>query len=356
MNTPSTALSCLNPRCKSQSLPDTNKSLIRHSRLQTKGGSRQRWRCKLCGSTLTARNGTPYHRLRNSASRFDVVLKMVMEGSSKASIARVQEISVSTVQRWIERAAKHASAFTDRLVRELDPVEIQADELRGCGPSRQDRHYVFATIEVNSRLWVSQQVGGRTMRNCRLVMQETRRRCAITGPRTLIVTDPFRYYREAIRKSWGTTCVHVESKKCLRKRRVVAVKNELVLGNEWHLEQARARSEDSKVLNTAYIERLNLFARRALACLHRRTTSLVRSSRNLKTLIDLLQCYYNFARPHSSLKFGGKKRTPAMQAGLVTQTLSLRQIFMSTGPLARVPWIVDPKGREGWRTACGNNS
>ena len=166
-----------------------------------------------------------------------MVLKTVMEGSSKASIARVQEISVSTVQRWIERGAKHASAFTDRLVRELKPVEIQADELRGCGPSRRDRHHVFATIEVNARL-----------------------------------------------------------------------------------------------------------------------TSPVRSSRSLGTLIDLLQCYYKFARPYSSLKVGSKKRTLAMQAGLVTQTLSLSQIFMSTGPLAQVHWIVDPKVREGWRTACGSNS
>jgi IS1 family transposase len=278
--------------------------MVRHSFLRTRRGRLQRWRCKICRRTCTARSGTPYHRLRNPASRFDVVVRMVMEGSSKASIARVHELSVATVERWVGRAAQHASTFSDRLVQGLQPVEIQADELRGWGPSRKDRHYVFAVIEVWSRLWVSQRVGGRTMRNCRLVMQDARSRCSLSASRTLIVTDPFRYYREAIIKAWGRTCVHVESKKCIRNKRVVAVKNKLVWGTDWQLEAARERSEDSKKLNTAYIERLNLFVRRSLVCLHRRSTSLVRSAENLGSLVGLLQCFYNFVRPHGSMRFG----------------------------------------------------
>jgi len=40
-------------------------------------------------------------------------------------------------------------------------------------------------------------------------------------------------------------------------------------------------------------------------------------------------CYYNFIRPHSALKFGDETRTPAMQAGLVKNPLSFREIFTS---------------------------
>jgi transposase-like protein len=281
---------------------------------------------------------------------------MVLEGSSKAAVSRLLNVSPSTLERWLARAAKHAAQFASKLTHSVDPLEIQVDELRAQGPRRTDRHYVFAAIEVNSRLWLSQRVGGRTMRNTRLLMQDTRQRCRSSGTQTLIVTDPFRYYREAIRRTFGPTCVHVESKKCIRKRRVVAVKNRLVLGRRWHLERARERSEDSKVLNTSYIERLNLFMRRSLACLHRRTTSLVRSGRSLADLITLLQCFYNFARPHASLRFGGVMRTPAMQAGLVAKVLSLKEIFMSTAPGARVSWIVDEKVRSNWGTPCASNS
>lgn len=187
-------------------------------------------------------------------------------------------------------------------------------------------------------------------------MREARSRCALGRPRVLIVTDPFRYYREAIRGAWGPTCVHVESGKIIQRVRVVRVRNKLVYGTEPQLEEARARSEDSKKLNTAYIERLNLFLRRGLACLHRRTTSLTRSAKNLGAAVEVLQCYYNFVRPHGSLKFGKETRTPAQQAGLVTKKLSFRDIFMAFRPWARVPWIADEKLRAEWGRLCVNNS
>jgi hypothetical protein len=43
----------------------------------------------------------------------------------------------------------------------------------------------------------------------------------------------------------------------------------------------------------------------------------------------LFRCYYNFVRPHRALKFGLEIRTPAMQAGLVSKRISLREIFVA---------------------------
>ncbi len=48
-----------------------------------------------------------------------------------------------------------------------------------------------------------------------------------------------------------------------------------------------------------------------------------------RRILELLRCYYNFVRPHGALKFGRETRTPAMQAGLATRRLTLRDIFMS---------------------------
>jgi hypothetical protein len=42
----------------------------------------------------------------------------------------------------------------------------------------------------------------------------------------------------------------------------------------------------------------------------------------------LLQCHYNFIRPHRSLKLGEQRRTPAWQAGLVSRQLTFREIFL----------------------------
>ena len=48
-----------------------------------------------------------------------------------------------------------------------------------------------------------------------------------------------------------------------------------------------------------------------------------------------LRCHYNFVRPHRALRFGRATRTPAMQAGLATRRLTLRDIFVS---VRRVVW------------------
>ena len=48
-----------------------------------------------------------------------------------------------------------------------------------------------------------------------------------------------------------------------------------------------------------------------------------------------LRSHYNFVRPHRALRFGRATRTPAMQAGLATRRLTLRDIFVS---VRRVVW------------------
>jgi len=166
---------------------------------------------------------------------------MSMEGSSKAAIARTEGISSSTVSRWLERAARHARRFVDGALRESTPEELQADEVRGTGPSRKNRHFVFAVIETSARLWISQCVGGRTRRTCRLLLRQARMRCRLGAPRVLIVTDPFRFYRDAVKRAWGVTAVHVESGKIIRGRRIVRVRNRLVHGTHSRTDSFRPR-------------------------------------------------------------------------------------------------------------------
>ncbi|MGH8527248.1 MAG: hypothetical protein ACREXY_24500, partial [Gammaproteobacteria bacterium] len=50
---------------------------------------------------------------------------------------------------------------------------------------------------------------------------------------------------------------------------------------------------------------------------------------------------------HRALKFGGEVRTPAMQAGLTTRRLTLREIF----PSAMLLWLSE-KVKSGQSTVC----
>jgi transposase-like protein/IS1 family transposase len=321
---------------------------VRHSLLRTRHGTKHRWRCKLCGLAFTANHGTPYHRLRSSLAHFDRAVHWVMEGTTQASIARSEGLSASTVRRWFERATRAPHDFNQRAVRNLEPVEIQVDELRSYAGHRDNRQFVFAAIDVSPRFWLASAVGKRTRRSCRLVMRQARNRCSSTGKRVLIVTDPFQFYRPEVQLTWGRTCVHVESGKIIRRNRIVRVNNDLVWATQEQLDEVRSRCEDSKTINTAFIERLNLTMRKSLSCLQRKTNSAAKTRETLEARIDLLQVYYNFVRPHRSLKFGSKLRSPAQQAGLVTRVLSWRDVFLSFRPMARLAWLSDELTRREW--------
>ena len=110
--------------------------------------------------------------------------------------------------------------------------------------------------------------------------------------------------------------------KTRRNNRVVRVERRLTIGTARRLKEALLESEDSKTLNTSFVERLNLTIRQGSAYLRRRSPCHARCKDQLRAHVELLRCHYNFIRRHRGLKFGSVCRTPAMQAGLVTKGAS----------------------------------
>jgi hypothetical protein len=49
-------------------------------------------------------------------------------------------------------------------------------------------------------------------------------------------------------------------------------------------------------------------------------------------VLEILRGYYNFIKPHMSLRFGGVCRTPAMQVGCAKRRLTWRQILSWVPP------------------------
>ncbi len=192
--------------------------------------------------------------------------------------------------------------------------------------SRKRQTWVFAGIEVWSRLWPATLVGSRTSRNTTQFVR------SISDPANrwdcpLITTDGFKFYASSIRRVFGLTCVLAQVIKKICRNRVVRVGLKGLIGPGWRLEHALGESEDSTKLNTAFIGRLNLTIRRGSAYLHRRSPCHARRKRMLEDHLDLLRCHYNFGRRHGALKFGREVRTPAMQAGLANKCLGFRDIF-----------------------------
>jgi hypothetical protein len=87
-----------------------------------------------------------------SRATFDEVASLSIEGLNKSAIARVKRIAWNTVHRWLERAAAWCRRFNDRKIKGLSVVELQADEIKTIVGSKEEPIWIFAVIEVWSRL------------------------------------------------------------------------------------------------------------------------------------------------------------------------------------------------------------
>ena len=102
-----------------------------------------------------------------------------------------------------------------------------------------------------------------------------------------------------------------------------------------------------QVINTAFIERLNLTIRQHVAALARKVIQLAKTETGLDNQLALSQGYYNFCLPHATLRLplpeplptkghGSPKkwqqRTPAMAANLTNRLWKLEELL-----LLRVP-------------------
>jgi len=247
---------------------------------------------------------------------------------NKSAIARVKRIAWNTVDRWLQKAAYSCRRFNDRKIDGIAISELQADEIRTIIRDKEQPIWIFAAIEVWSRLWPSTVVGRRSYRNTLTLFRDISSRSNLERV-PLIATDGFAFYAKVIRRVFGPACLYGQVIKTRRNDRVIKVERRAVIGAAWRLEQALCDSEDSSKLNTSFIERLNLTIRQGSAYLFRRTICHARWEERLEDHLELLRCYYNFVRPHRALKFGCEVRTPAMQAGLVSKRLSLRKIFVA---------------------------
>jgi hypothetical protein len=104
-----------------------------------------------------------------------------------------------------------------------------------------------------------------------------------------------------------------------------------------------------QVINTAFMERLNLSIRQHVSALGRKVLAIAKGEVGLNDFLALYQAYYNFCLPHSSLrqplprplptKGSGsckkwQKRTPAMAAGLTQRLWRMEELLLFSVP----PW------------------
>ncbi len=251
---------------------------------------------------------------------------MTVEGVGISSISRIKRLSWNTISSWQYIACQAAGEFNNQNLKDLELIELQADEICTFTRTKKKPVWIFVAIEVWSRIWISKVVGNRNYRNIKTLLNQVIDSCRIVNP-FIFTTDGFEPYSWATKNLLNYICLYAQVIKKRRKNRVINVEHRLIIGTRQKMEQLLFESEDSTTINTSFIERLNLTIRQGCAYLGRRTACHSRRKEMLADNLALQMCYYNFVRPHSALRFGDEIRTPAMQAGLAKKPLSFRGIF-----------------------------
>ena len=128
-----------------------------------------------------------------------------------------------------------------------------------------------------------------------------------------------------------------------RRKRVASVTRRVVYGT-LETVQAKLMASVGKVINTAFIERLNLMLRQRVPALARRTLALAKNEIGLEKELNLRRGYYNFVVPHGRLRQRlpesddsdkvWQQRTPAMAAGITDHLWTMDQLLRFRAP----PW------------------
>jgi IS1 family transposase len=324
----------------------------------------QRFICRQCGKTFSARAGTAFYRLRTPTQTVTIVLTLLAHGCPLQAIVAAFGFDERTVSDWLHRGGAHCRAVHEHRIEQPRALgQVQADELR---VKRQGAIcWMAMAVAVPTRLWLGGEVAvRRDLGLIRRVMARVRR-SALLG-RILVCTDGLVAYvratREAFRDKVPTgkrgqqprrvwrRLLMAQVVKRYERRRVTDVERRAVHGRAEQVEKAREASSGQGVINTAYIERLNGTFRERLAPLARRTRALARTTRMLEAGMWLVGTVYNFCSPHESLREAtgraARDRTPAMAAGITRRIWSVRELLTYRVPPSR--WT--PPKRRGRRS------
>lgn len=360
---------CPNPDCSHYRLMHRgNISAI--STYMTQSGKRRIFCCSKCARPFSETRDTVFFDLRTPEEKVMMALKMLLVKVALADISFVLGVTEETVLEWLRRAAQKAHEINVHLLRDLPVTQVQLDEMwsfirrkqaqqadpDGESPegSEDGRQWVWLSFAPECRLILAAFVGPRTFDSALQLIQMT---AAVVWGVPCFFSDGFSCYLSALIEAYHTLKTFPRTGKPGRPRKPIKEPHpDLVYGQVVKKKrQGRLQELVSRVccgskrleelglsISTSLIERLNLTLRHALAPLVRKSWSFCKDRTQMRRRVVLFQAFYNFARPHMSLRLPlseqashasgliqpkWRHRTPGMAAGLTDHVWTFRELL-----------------------------
>jgi IS1 family transposase len=308
-----------------------------------------RFKCQACRKVFSSRHGTPLYQLKSDPQTIAFVLWLLAEGVDISVMVRFTGHSHATITMWLQRMGQHAQHWHNFFFQNLNLSVIQMDELytrvRGSASSR----WLWLAIDPISKAIPSLHIGPRTKHHAFALVHDVQQRLAQNCV-PAFTTDGLRAYFYAITAHFGSWTRpprarkdhwHVNEqlqhgiliKRKQKNRKTLAI-TRTIQGKASDLFQKLQSVGLRCIIQTAFVERVNLTFRQAVSPLSRRTWAYAQSEKHLLLHCEWFRTYYHFVRIHESLRLplAGKKRryrqrTPAMALGLTDHVWTVSDLL-----------------------------
>jgi IS1 family transposase len=338
---------CMDPRCEYYKDTDGTHHALRWDGQQHQGEGILSVECGACGSKHTVRLGTPLYRLKTASERVMLATHLAMKGTSVAAISEVLGHSPETVTRWLERSGMYSEKLHEHEFKHLVVIHIQLDELVNKVRRLGRRVWVWTAQDAQSKAWLAWHVGGRTQADAHWIIHRVKTVLAADCV-PVFTRDGLLQYFYALTAHFGTwvketghrkpiwrilpALLYGQFRKLRVGRKLKQVYTKLLCGARSELEATLQGVGLTGKIQTSFIERLSLTLRHLVAALSRRSWALAYSVHELRWRVALVAGYYNFCRPHHSLRLPTgnghyRSRTPAMAWGVTDHCWSVREFM-----------------------------
>jgi IS1 family transposase/transposase-like protein len=339
---------CPNPACAYFAVTDETLHAVVGNGKRGKCKDIQYWQCQACQKKFTSRLHTPLYQLKTDPEKVILVLRLLANGCDLSVLVRCTPHAEATVTRWLEKMGAHSQRLQGRMFQQLVFPLLQLDELY-ARVRREGVKWLWVALDPVTKVIPTLSLGPRTTE---AAMQFVHHLAEVLVPGCVpaFTTDGLRAYFYALTAHFGQWTqapgqrkAHWQVSPDLLHGQLVKRKGQAqfaVMRMAWGPRAALAavlKAQGFKTLiQTAFVERVNLTIRRGIAPLMRKTWAYAQTTAHLHLHLEWWRADYHFVRPHESLgqKILGlgrqRLRSPGMAAGLTGR-------LWTVGELLRLP-------------------
>jgi IS1 family transposase len=262
------------------------------------------------------------------------IIKILCEGNSLRSTARITGTAINTVVKLLREVGAACLDYQDRVMHSLPCKKLQCDEIWSFVYSKAKNVpeeyngkfgygdvWTFTAIDADTKLVPAWLVGLRNADCAFDFINDLKSRLA---NRVQLTTDGHKMYVEAIEKVYGSEIDYaqivklygqdLETEKRYSPAKCIGAEKQIIQGKP-----------DTKDISTSYVERQNLTMRMSMRRFTRLTNAFSKKLENHVLALSLYFIHYNFARTHKTLA-NPYPRTPAMAAGITNHIWTIEDI------------------------------